>query len=848
MMDQSAPDQAEMCTAMARLDADGRICAASGELRAFDRLEDFLDGVAGVLGANLASNKATAPALMKRWGDPVAAPVEILRKDGTRRLLTSYIHEDGGPVYLSIATAGGDGETGQARELLADAIESISEGFALYDEDDRLVICNDRYREMNRAVEEVIQPGMSWEMLMRTSARRGVYKEAIGREEEWVSERLANGIEYIRDYELRHTDGSAYLVSVHPTKLGGFVVTRTDITAMKQAEAAERDSDLLVRKVLDSSSAVVIMARIGDGHILYQSPAANELFGEAKDAATLYVNQTDRADYVTEILVDGRVDDFRVEAYRPNGEIFNASLSGRIAEFKGEEVIVSHIRDLTPQLETEAMIRKVLEACPVPVQMTRADSGETLFRSPDAIALFGDVGNAYRYYANPGDRERYLELLYYDGYVENLKIELINVRGEKFWGAISSRLIDFRGDKVIVSNTRDLTDELALQEELTQQRELLFQNEKMSALGELLAGVAHELNNPLSVVVGHSLMLREETDDQSLLDRIEKISRSAERCAKIVKTFLAMARQRPARLEPLDIDSLLKTAADVMGYSLGGQETTITTEVAPGIPEIRADPEQITQVIINLVINAQNAIADSGKGGAIVIAAGFNRKSRMLEISVSDDGPGIPDAIKPRIFEPFFTTKDVGKGTGIGLAFCHRTIHSHNGRIWLDPDHRDGSRFVIALPAGDEPPLQPAADAGKAAGLAGVRALVVDDEEDVADLISEILRRDGCAVTIATSGAEALEHLGRGGYDVVLSDLNMPEMDGRGLFDAIRQSHREMAGRIAFITGDSMGPASQKFLGESKSPYLEKPISPIELRKLVQGLLDGNRRDGNAKR
>lgn len=846
MIDQSVPDQAEAATAASTslmwIHPDGGVGNATGELAQTGTLADFLSGVAGVVGDSRVGSRQTA--ILDRWADHAAAPIEVLLKDGTRRLLVSHPHESGGTTYLSIKTSAGDDEKGRAREMLADAIESISEGFALYDEDDRLVMWNDRYREMNKAVEDIIQHGTSWEMLMRTSARRGVYKEAVGREEEWVSERLANGVEYIQDFELRHTDGSSYLVSVHPTKLGGFVVTRTDITAMKQAEASERDSDLLVRKVLDSSSAVVIMARVGDGEVLYSSPAALELFGDGRDALAFYVNATDRADYVTEILVDGRVDDFRVEAYRADGEIFSASLSGRIAEFKGEEVIVSNIRDLTPQLETEAMIRKVLEACPVPVQMTRAETGETLFRSPDAIALFGDVGNAKEYYANRGDREKYLELLNSDGHVENLKVELVDVRGQKFWGAISSRLIDFRGDKVIVSNTRDLTDELALQEELSQQRELLFQNEKMSALGELLAGVAHELNNPLSVVVGHSLMLREEALDQSVLDRIDKISRSAERCAKIVKTFLAMARQRPARLEVLEVDTLLKTAADVIGYSLGGHEVTISTQVGSDIPEIRADPEQITQVIINLVINAENAIASSGSGGKIDIRADFNTKSRMLEIAVADDGPGIPDAIRPRIFEPFFTTKDVGKGTGIGLAFCHRTMHSHNGRIWLDPDYRQGSRFVLALPATETPHGTRAARSGQNGDFAGISALVVDDEDDVADIIAEILRRDGCEVTHATSGKKALEILRDREFDIVLSDLNMPEMDGRGLFDAIRETRPELSDRTAFITGDSMGPTSQRFLSDAKRPYLEKPISPRELRELVQALLSGNTSGG----
>jgi signal transduction histidine kinase len=833
-----------LTTSTAWIDQSGRLRQSSGELAVLeqggkdgDPLGAFLDLVESVVDATPGRGERALRQIAESWGRPDAAPMEVELKSGMRCLLSSHPHPEGGTVYLCIDLGRRLDRVARARELLGDAIESLSEGFALYDEESRLVLFNEQYREMNKSVEDILEPGVSWEMLMRTSARRGVYSDAVGREEEWVSERLANGVEFVQELELRHTDGTYYLVSVHPTKIGGFVVTRTDITAMKQAEAIERDSDLLVRKVLDTTSAVVVMARIGDGEVLYRSPAAIELFGNPKSAIIQYLDPTDRADYVTEMLVDGRVDDFRLELMNAAGKVFPASMSGRIAEYKGEEVIVSHITDLTEQLEAQAMIRKVLEACPVPVQMTNAETGALLFRSPETKALFGDPGNARSYYANARDRSDYIAKLRAKGFIENHKIEFINARGEKFWGAVSARLIDFNGEKVIVSNTRDLTEELAVQDELASQREMLFQNEKMSALGELLAGVAHELNNPLSVVVGHSLMLLEETEDPEIVARIEKIGRSAERCAKIVKTFLAMARQRPARLEPLDIDALVNTASDVAGFGLNGEAIQISRHIASDIPEIRADPEQITQVILNLIINAEQAMAKSGKGDRIDIDASFNRIRNSLEISVSDNGPGISESFRPRIFEPFFTTKEVGEGTGIGLAFCHRIIHSHGGQIWLDQEYRGGSRFVLALPVGNSADGVAAAVPRDTEGAAGISILVVDDEVEVAELIAGILRKEGCLVEHAVSGERALELLAERRFDIMLSDLNMPGIDGRGLYEAVRAQHPYLLGGIAFITGDTMGRASQSLLSEANCPYLEKPVSPAELRGLVQGLL-----------
>lgn len=739
-------------------------------------------------------------------------------------------------------------ETEKARDLLRDAIESLNEGFALYDDDRRLVMFNNRYAEMNKGIADILKPGLDWEILMRETAKRGIYAEAVGNEEKWVSERLANGIEFIQDYELSETDGRTYLVSVHPTNLGGFVVTREDITDRKQIEANEREGDLLVRTVLDASSAVVVMARIGDGQILYRSPAALELFGNTKWVRQHYANPEDRADFVTQLLADGHVDDYRLKAVNASGDLIDISISSRFAEFKGEEVIVTSVIDLTEQLEAEALIRQVLEACPVPVQMTKVENGELLFRSPETTALLGSVENSKDYYVDLKERENYVKLLRKSGFVNEHRVQLRNAQDNAFTAAVSARMIDFKGDEVIVSNTRDLTDELAMQEELASQRELLFQNEKMSALGELLAGVAHELNNPLSVVVGHSLMMQEEITDPNLSERITKIGNAAERCAKIVKTFLAMARQQPSKIEKVDVESIIDTAIDVAGYGSKTGSISITKRIDKALPMISADPDQVTQVIINLIINAEQAMKTSRKGDLILVTAKLNRANDMVKIAVKDNGPGIPENIRPRIFEPFFTTKDVGEGTGIGLAFCHRIILSHGGQIKLETSSSDGSQFKIGLPVGGKVKEreEKAADAERSGE--NLRALVVDDEEDVGELTAEILRKDGFDVDYVSSGEEALILLEEQAYDILLSDLNMPQVDGRKIYENLRDHKPDMLPRTVFVTGDTMGVSSQGLLEESGLPHLEKPVAPAELRELVATIISENRRTSNGKR
>ncbi len=206
--------------------------------------------------------------------------------------------------------------------------------------------------------------------------------------------------------------------------------------------------------------------------------------------------------------------------------------------------------------------------------------------------------------------ERYVERLLREGLVDDFETQLKRKDGEPCWCSISSRLIDFHGEKVIVSHTYDLTDRIKMQQELERQRETLHQNEKLSALGGLLAGVAHELNNPLSVVLGLSLMLKETATDAKTVERADKISKAAERCARIVKTFLAMARQQPTRTSNVAIDDVIAAAIEVAGYSIRSSDIELSVVWSPTFRPIWADPDQLSQVLINLLVNAEQALHD----------------------------------------------------------------------------------------------------------------------------------------------------------------------------------------------------------------------------------------------
>jgi signal transduction histidine kinase len=432
-------------------------------------------------------------------------------------------------------------------------------------------------------------------------------------------------------------------------------------------------------------------------------------------------------------------------------------------------------------------------------------------------------------------RGDFITALMPDGRVEAMAILARRSDGAVFPAAISARLIEHRGADVIVASLIDRTHELAMRAELAAQRETIFQNEKLSALGELLAGVAHELNNPLSVVVGHALMLREETADPEILRRIDMIGRAAERCTRVVKSFLAMARQEAAVLAPVDLEAAVRTALDALRNGPGGVRARLELSLSGALPPVLADADQLAQVVMNLVANADQAIATTGRPGCIRLSS--RDLGERVELCVADDGPGVPQELRARIFEPFFTTKELCAGTGLGLALCHRVVSALGGRISVEDSPGGGAIFALRLPVAAHVGTCPAAPAAVNGTLAPARVLLVEDEAEVAGMISEILHRAGFEVIHAASGEEGLRLASGGDFAVILSDLAMPGIGGRGFFEALARNRPALARRVAFVTGDTISPAARAFLDSTGRPRLEKPIAPQDLRALMGRML-----------
>jgi signal transduction histidine kinase/CheY-like chemotaxis protein len=380
--------------------------------------------------------------------------------------------------------------------------------------------------------------------------------------------------------------------------------------------------------------------------------------------------------------------------------------------------------------------------------------------------------------------------------------------------------------------------------ELARSREQLHQAEKLSALGSLLAGVSHELNNPLTIVTTQASLLEEETEGTPLAARAEKVRRAAERCSRIVQTFLAMARQKRPERRSVDAVEVARAALELTDYSLRTTGIEVSFEAAPALPPISADPDQLHQVLVNLIVNAQHALQEHAGARRLTVRVAAGETADEVRMEVVDSGPGIPDSLRRRIFEPFFTTKPQGVGTGVGLSFSLGLIEAHGGRLELVDAPGGGACFRITLGAAPEEEAAPPEAVPIRVAATGVgSALVVDDEPEVAEVLGLFASRAGYDVETACNGVEAKALLAARDFDVILSDLRMPQLDGPALHDWIAAEKPHLLGRIGFVTGDTLGQTAAGFIARTGCPVLEKPFTGKAVRALLEQL---NGRDAEA--
>jgi PAS domain S-box-containing protein len=746
--------------------------------------------------------------------------------------------------------------------LKAATIDNALDGLITIDEQSTIIEFNpaaerlfgiERSAALGRSMPELIIPPH-----MREVHRQGMRRYLRTGEPHVVGQRVE--VEAIR------ADGQPFPIElaiseVYQAGRRLFTAYVRDITEHRRMERVLRESEQYFKTLAEAHPVAICIVRLEDRKMMHASQAFADLFGvpladlPGVDVRRFYVDLRDRDRLVALLRAHGAVDGFELMQRRADGTVFPTVLSSRLMEFQGQRAIVSGVLDLTRQKQAEAEIahqrealraseqrfRTIAEAHPVPVCIMRRSDRRIVYASQRFADLVGmSLGQVrgidyWSLHPQPEDRERLALALRRDGAIGDQEAIIRRADGSTFPAAITAHAIEYEGEEAAIFGVMDLSAQKQAESEIARQREALHQSEKLSALGSLLAGVAHELNNPLSVVVGYAALLRASSNDPKNRDRAERIHAAANRCSRIVKSYLALARKKPAARTAVQINELIEAALEFASYGLRTRDVEIVRDLEADLPTLLADGDQLVQVFMNLIVNAQHALQQVPPPRRLRIVS--RREPGGVRIEVADNGPGIPPEIASRIFEPFFTTKPQGVGTGIGLSVSAGIVAGHGGEIEVGPSPGGGAVFTIRLPAASAETERPAEVEPAAPRARTGRIMVVEDEEEIGEMLADTLRRDGHTTLVATSGRDALAQLDEHDVDMIISDLRMPDMDGPALYRELSRLRPTLAARTLFVTGDTLAADVTEFLSDTEASVIEKPIEPAEVRRRVQDLL-----------
>jgi len=436
----------------------------------------------------------------------------------------------------------------------------------------------------------------------------------------------------------------------------------------------------------------------------------------------------------------------------------------------------------------------------------------------------------------------------------------MNGRGHTFYNVAGEPvrmvglMLDITDRKQTEAALRDLNATLeqrvaerttALQREVAERQQMqaaLFQREKLAAMGSLLASVAHELNNPLSIILLHTDLLQADAGPGLLAEYAAEIAQAATRCERLVRQFLTLARQHAPERAVVDLNALLTETMEMLAPSLRVDTITVNLCLAADLPQLWADTHQLRQVVVNLITNAQQALHEVAAPRQLTLTTERDAAQTHVTLEVADTGLGMSPDVQRRIFEPFFTTKPPGVGTGLGLPLCQSIIEDHGGTLRCTSQMGQGTTFQVELPVGGIPET-PYASADSGTALSPVPSstiLLVDDESSMTNALTRLLRRDGHTVDAVTNGRLALMKLQERTYDVILSDLRMPELDGFGLYRALETRYPQLCRRFVFLTGDTLNPDTHALSIQHGIPQLFKPYTAAELRRVIHQVLQAD--------
>ncbi len=624
-----------------------------------------------------------------------------------------------------------------------------------------------------------------------------------------------------------------------------------DVTERKAAEEALRDSEEKYRSLVENINDVLFNIDL-NGMITYISPVAQEITGLAADDYTgKYFAEFVHPEDIGELsknfkrALTGFKEDAEFRTRTKDGSYISVRSSSNPIMEEGSVVgLTGLITDITERKKAEEALRdseqkfhSLFETSKDFLCITDLD-GKIVDANEAALEFFGysyeelpEIG-MWNLYAHAEDRQVLITKILEKGYVSNYEMKLKKKSGETIDGLMTVSLRrDKDGNPIgFFGSVKDITEKRKLEQQL-------LQSEKLSAVGTMISGVAHELNNPLTSIIGNSQLLAKRDVPEDIKRKLEIILKESIRSSKIVSGLLAFAREHRPEQKMIAVNDILRETIKLREYDLVVSNIDVRLSLSEDLPRTFADPYQLQQVFINLINNARDALAE--KEGAALIIRTYRDKTRIF-VDFEDNGPGIEKDDLAKIFDPFFTTKEVGKGTGLGLSMAYGIVKEHDGTISVESEAGKGAKFVVALPIREgplpapkrtKPPVRISPDTKN--------VLVVEDEESLRDLLVEAISGEGFSTDAASNGQEAMAMIGEKDYDAVVSDIKMPGVGGRELFLFVQKNHPDLADRIIFITGDILSKDTQSFLQITNNRFIEKPFNIDAFLALLSDVLAG---------
>ena len=648
-----------------------------------------------------------------------------------------------------------------------------------------------------------------------------------------------------------------------------FVGIARDVTDQRQIEANLKASEQNFRNSLDSSFMGIHIVD-NDWNTLYANQAFLDIYSYENIEELKVIHQENS--YTPESYDNWVIrhekklrgepipDKIEEDIVRKDGSIRHLQAFRKEVLWNGKtqyQLLYNDITELKQaeeaQHESEEKYRLIVENSRDTI-FTINSADEFAYISPSITAMLGYhpaqlIGKKFILLVHPDDIhiiEEEKQQSYLPGYRGNLDniYRMRHASSEWRWVASrGTRAIDAKGNFLyFIGVIRDVTEHKQAVEEKQALEEKAQVTSRLAAVGEMAAGIAHEINNPLTGVIGFpQILLAKQNVPDDVKEDIKIIEEGSRRVADIVRRLLTFARQsKPVKVEA-NLNELIDNTLKLREYVLKTNNIEGITKFDPELPWLIVDPGQLQQVFINLIVNAEQAMKKSHGRGTLTIST--EKIANAIRITFQDDEPGIKKEIIGRLFEPFFTTKDPGEGAGLGLSLSRSIILEHYGKISVVSEFGHGATFIVELPLHDPTQLEAATQMNQTKETPTVnkkgRILVVDDEPGVRELLGKVMTEMGHSVDVISDAGSAMKIIDAGTiYDVILSDIRMPGMNGVDLCSLIIRKIPEMKNRIIVITGDVMGADIKAFLNTNKLAYLAKPFDIKVLKKQVQAIVN----------